>query len=518
MRLFLTKFPHVSAYIALVSATIRHSFAGKACLLIGITAALYGLLINNLNLWTDEIYSVLMAKDTLGEMFHLLLTEDSKPPLYYLYLKGILALFPKEYEIWGAHFASYILLLAAQLFAVTEVRKDYGDKTSLWLAALMLLMPQSLWLAFEVRTYMLAAFLMLAALVYGLRVSEQPEPRDYAKFGAATVLALYSHYYCALWLMFLYLFLLADILRARRFEQLKPFLTTAGAAALLFAPWLVVPLATGGEISRNWYVTMDFVRVSAQFFTTPPAAEIWQSPFFIATTLAATSLTFIVICGLMNITGGKMAETDGYGRLFSAAAGTVLATYLLLILLSVTVRPMVTARYMYIFSLIWYAAGAAVLAKSSFLPRGFIIIALLGFAGTYGDFKAAFFDRGFYNLAHDIKAFVPKDKPILAFDNNNLFCEYYLPEHTCLAIVGADGEILRRPSVMTNIALYNREPDEVTFTLSSYGQMRNNKDCLNYKSAYRISHGTDLCKLDAVHVRQLLKESLDLRLNKYERH
>ena len=74
MRIFLTKFPHISAYIALVSATIRHSFAGKACLLIGITAVLYGLLINNLNLWTDEIYSVLMAKDSLGDMFHLLLT------------------------------------------------------------------------------------------------------------------------------------------------------------------------------------------------------------------------------------------------------------------------------------------------------------------------------------------------------------------------------------------------------------------------------------------------------------
>ena len=246
MRIFLTKFPHISAYIALVSATIRHSFAGKACLLIGITAVLYGLLINNLNLWTDEIYSVLMAKDNLGDMFHLLLTEDSKPPLYYLYLKGILALFPNEYEIWGAHFASYILLLAAQLFAVTEVRKDYGDKTALWLAALMLLMPQSLWLAFEVRTYMLSAFLMLAALVYGLRVSEQPELRDYFKLGAATVLALYSHYYCALWLMFLYLFLLADILRARRFKQLKPFLATAGAATLLFVPWLAVPLSTGG--------------------------------------------------------------------------------------------------------------------------------------------------------------------------------------------------------------------------------------------------------------------------------
>ena len=72
MRIFLTKFPHISAYIALVSATIRHSFAGKACLLIGITAVLYGLLINNLNLWTDEISSDQMATDRLGDICHLI--------------------------------------------------------------------------------------------------------------------------------------------------------------------------------------------------------------------------------------------------------------------------------------------------------------------------------------------------------------------------------------------------------------------------------------------------------------
>lgn len=127
------------------------------------------------------------------------------------------------------------------------------------------------------------------------------------------------------------------------------------------------------------------------------------------------------------------------------------------------------------FSLIWYAAGAAVLAKSSFLPRGFIIIALLGFAGTYGDFKAAFFDRGFYNLAHDIKAFVPKDKPILAFDNNNLFCEYYLPEHTCLAIVGADGEILRRPSVMKTLPFTAKSPERLRLPFQAMGRCATTK-------------------------------------------
>ena len=38
-------------------------FQVKAGLLIALTAILYGLLLNNINLWSDEIYSVLMAND-----------------------------------------------------------------------------------------------------------------------------------------------------------------------------------------------------------------------------------------------------------------------------------------------------------------------------------------------------------------------------------------------------------------------------------------------------------------------
>lgn len=162
-------------------------------------------------------------------------------------------------------------------------------------------------------------------------------------------------------------------------------------------------------------------------FTTPPAAEIWQSPFFIATTLAATSLTFIVICGVTDVAGGKMTKPDSNSKLLTTAAGTVLATYLLLILLSVTVRPMVTTRYMYIFSLIWYAAGAAVLAKSSFLPRGFIIIALLGFAGTYGDFKAAFLTEAFTIWRMTSRPLFPKTSLSLRLTTTTCFANITCP-------------------------------------------------------------------------------------------
>lgn len=84
--------------------------------------------------------------------------------------------------------------------------------------------------------------------------------------------------------------------------------------------------------------------------------------------------------------------------------------------------------YVY-FSLIWYAAGAAVLAKSSFLPRGFIIIALLGFAGTYGDFKAAFLTEAFTIWRMTSRPLFPKTSLSLRLTTTTCFANI-----TCLNI------------------------------------------------------------------------------------
>ena len=183
---------------------LKESFKLKSFVLIFITAILYGLLINNLNLWLDEIYSVLMAKDSFSDMWQLLTTEDSKPPLYYLYLKLILNIAPEQYEIWFAHFASFIILIVSQIFVATAVKRDYGSNTALWMMFLIAVMPHSLWLAFEVRTYMLSSFLLLVCVIYGLRLTNSPKTVDFVKFGVCSILALYTHYYCAIFLMFLF--------------------------------------------------------------------------------------------------------------------------------------------------------------------------------------------------------------------------------------------------------------------------------------------------------------------------
>lgn len=488
------------------------TFNRQATLLILLTAVIYGFCINNINLWSDEIYSVLMAKDNLPEMWHLLVTEDSKPPLYYLYLKGVLALFPHSYEIWASHFASFILLIGAQMFALTAVRKDYGDKIALWTALLLALMPCSLWLAFEVRTYMLSALLMFMALVYGLRLLEKPQHIDFIKFGFITVLALYSHYYCAIWLLYLYAGILFCLIYEQKFAIYgKKFILTACCAAGLFAPWLVVPLTTGGDISRFWYVTHDFVIMSPMFFLNPFEPEILQSFAFMATNFVTAAFSFIVLCGIFCL------NTDNYRskRLFWIAFGTFLGAYLTLIALSFFIRPMITARYLKIFALIWYLAGAIVLANNKQLGKVFGIIAIVLFGFNYTDIRTISFDKGYAKAINDIRSFIPKSEKLITLDNSNLFCEYYLPEYTCLVAVDEYGEILRLPNILKNINHYSEEASEVTFMLSIFNAVSDSEDCLTYYSLYRRGQNLNLCKADKSLAEKLLRDSLNLRLKNY---
>ena len=491
-----------------------NNFNFKAYGLIALTAIIYATLLNNLNLWTDEIYSVLMAKDRFSDMWNLLTTEDSKPPLYYLYLKFVLALFPQKYEIFGAHFASYILLILAQVFCATSLKRDFGDKIALLMIALIFLMPHSLWLAFEVRTYMLSNLLLLMALVFGIRLLNSPFSSDFFKFSLVSLLALYSHYYCAVFLFFLYLYLLVAILFSRKNDILIKFLLSTVCVSLLFLPWLAIPLTTAQNISRDWYVTWDFVKFSPQFFINPLAPDMWQSFLFIFEILAVAPLTFIVISALFNLKKFKEISADN-SRLLSLSCFSLFASYICLILLSLYIRPLVTARYLLSFSLPLFLAGAIALSYFKNLQKSFIFIALIAFGAAFTDVRKASFDLGFSRLTQDIRQFVSPNQPILTFDNNNLFCEYYLPEYTCLAVVNETGEILRLPSILKNIHHYSAPLPEISFALSSYEQLRHNFECVTYNSGYRLNFGTDLCKLNAQNAGNFLKNSLNLRLNNY---
>ena len=491
-----------------IFSILKESYKLKSFLLIFITAVLYSSLINNLNLWLDEIYSVLMAKDSFSDMWILLTTEDSKPPLYYLYLKLFLSITPQQYEIWVAHFASFVILIVSQIFVATAVKRDYGDNTALWMIFLIAVMPQSLWLAFEVRTYMLSSFLLLVCLIYALRLTRNPKKIDFINFGVFSVLALYTHYYCAIFLMFLCFGILITIIKQKSFNKdAKYFLLTCFVIGIIFTPWLIVPLSTASSISKNWYVHMGFVKNSIDFFINPLSPDIFQSNNVKATMFIAYVYLFVVILGIFNV----KKDNSSYKQLFLFGLSAFLLSYILLILLSIAIRPMVTCRYLKIFSLVWYMAGALVLANNKSIQKAFVIVALCGFFFTYSDIKAISFDKGYQNSIEEINKNIPKSSKLLTFDNSNLFCEYYLPKYKCILQVGKKGEILRRKSLMNNIDLYKQDIDDTVFSISIY--YKPDTECLKFNSDYRFGQNVHICKFDKAAAQEIIDKSLKILEN-----
>ena len=284
------------------------------------------------------------------------------------------------------------------------------------------------------------------------------------------------------------------------------FILTAISVALLFAPWLYVPLHTAHDISKIWYVNHDFVLFSWQFFVNPLPPEIVQSVYFIATTLSASLFSFLLILGLVN--ARKLDLTPR--RMIILTVGCFVLTYALLLVLSQFVRPMVTARYLKIFSVPLYLGSAVIIAKYKEIAKAVLVVLLIGFYFTYIDIRTISFDKGYQNAIQDVRKYISPDTPLLVTDNSNLFCEYFLPEYKCLLLHNGRGEILRLPKVADNLPYYDFELNQSVFSLSIYHVIHSADSCNEYSSMYRLGQNVRLCRFDNMDtVKDLLDNSFD---------
>jgi hypothetical protein len=293
--------------------------------------------------------------------------------------------------------------------------------------------------------------------------------------------------------MFLYGLIFVLLIKEKKLKTngVKLVLTTI-SVALIFAPWLIVFSNAVNSVGHIWYVHDDFVRFSWQFFTNPLQPEIIQSVYFIATTLSASVFSFLLILGLVNMLKFEAKSK----KIIILTMGCFCLTYALLFFLSATIRPMVTARYLKIFSMPLYLGGAIVIAKYKDISKAVLPILLLGFYFTYTDVRIISFDKGYQNAIHDIKQFISTDKPLLVTDNSNLFCEYFLPEYNCLLLASDDGEILRKKSQLTAYKKIHQIPKEAVFSISIYGSADTADQCSEYKSDYRFGQNIKLCRFD----------------------
>jgi 4-amino-4-deoxy-L-arabinose transferase-like glycosyltransferase len=193
------------------------------------------------SLWFDEALGGVIARLSTGQVLANV-TGSSHPPGYYFLLHLWRAVGESGFAL---RFPSAWFSLAA-VALVARLGRDLIDKWGARLAALgMALAPFQVYYAQEARMYSLAIGLSAGVLWAFLRGVRGSGRWTWWVYGVLVALGLYVHYYIALVVLALHLWLLLDSSRVRR--ALLPLAIADGLAAVAFLPQLVQFLIETGE-------------------------------------------------------------------------------------------------------------------------------------------------------------------------------------------------------------------------------------------------------------------------------
>ncbi len=120
--------------------------------------------------------------------------DDTHPPLYFFLLRGWEDLFgDREYALRSLNLCLSLLAIVLLYFCVA---RTIDDSAALWAALLMACASPQITFALEVRNYMLAMVLLLAAAWAMIRLLQTPSVGRGIELGFWLLMSMLTHYYC----------------------------------------------------------------------------------------------------------------------------------------------------------------------------------------------------------------------------------------------------------------------------------------------------------------------------------
>jgi len=256
-----------------------------AIVLIGAFLRIY--LLGALSVWYDEMFSIVIAKNSLLGTVTAAAAHDVHPPLYYVLLHCWILAFGES------DVAIRLLSAIFGIFAIPMVylvgRTIFSEEVGLIAALILAVSPFNVYYAQEARMYSLLVLLTLLSMYFFILLMRGTKQKTlYIGYVIATIFLLYTHVYGLLVVLaqniyFLTLFIVRNLPRA----GVKQWVALQCVVASLFAPWVVVLLH---KLPR-W--TAD------QSGAMPPTVSdlLYALRVYAGTTLLLA--VFLVLCGLL---------------------------------------------------------------------------------------------------------------------------------------------------------------------------------------------------------------------------
>ena len=268
-----------------------------AIVILGALLGVYGLA--EKSYWDDELLSILHAR-SLNNIPALLALQygNAHPPLYFLLLRFWMMLGGQS-EGW-TRLLSVLLGLPALVLIFLIGKRLHSDKAGLWASLLYAIMPLMLIYNRELRMYSLFVTLSCLTLYLLLRIMEGEKWHWWVLYSLATFLTLIAHYHGLLVLFAQGLFFLIYALRSGRpFPKLLHFGLAAGAALLLFLPFLPALLdAVRGTTDIMWRSGAKSIVVSIGYLAFSLALGQTIMPWNILAIAGALGFAVLLAAGL----------------------------------------------------------------------------------------------------------------------------------------------------------------------------------------------------------------------------
>ena len=222
-----------------------------ACITVFAAAIVVRLLWSGGNFFSDEAFTILVARSSVPEILSFAWNAEPHPPLYYLLSHFWIRVVPESvwwWELlsilWGALGASAAYLLG---------RRAHSPIVG-WIASLLVVFsPFLIYYSKDIRPYSMAATCATLAAWLLLEAIETRTRRAWVGYSIALILLMYAHYYGVL--AGLGLSLVAVVTTWRDATARRYCLIASTVAALVFLPWVWAGVNTYQVIQQNqWWI------------------------------------------------------------------------------------------------------------------------------------------------------------------------------------------------------------------------------------------------------------------------
>lgn len=293
------------------------------------------------SVWFDEAYSILLARQSYGDIVQLT-SQDVHPPVYYWLLKTWMAI-SGDGEL--ALRSLSVLFLGGSVAMIGVIaRRVFGAKTAMLMLPFVAFAPFLVRYGFEIRMYSMVSFIGVLGTYILLLAVEQSSIRTRRQllcvYAILVALGVYTLYFSVLIWMTHLAWILWRSRATKRTHLAFEAITAYGASFLLFLPWIPVFLSRAGGStlsSVTHQLNVDNLIGIISF------AVLYESPWRLGMLGVAVGLVIASIF-VLSMTAYKAVKTKEKPYLI-LLAGYVVVPVLVLIVVTYF-QPIYLERYM----------------------------------------------------------------------------------------------------------------------------------------------------------------------------